>query len=345
MALEMFDGFEIYGTSITNLLLGRWSASSAPSLNTTTPTPRTGTYRLDITPPGTETQATLRYLRWVFASGAKATRYYGFAWQATSLTTGTLFQVMDGAIAHVTLRYNSDGTLQVFRGDTVTGTSLGTSTLTLAINTWYYIELKVTVNDATGEVVVKVDETTFINLTGVDTRNAGNASADGFQFAAGLRNNYYDDCYADDAQFQGSCRVYPVVPSADGNSSVMLGSDGNSLLNYQLVDEIPPNLDTDYVASSVTGDKDTYGMSNLPGGVLGPVRAVQAHAFARKTDVAVRAIRNVIRSGGVDYEGVDKTLTTSYAYYSHMWETDPATAAAWLPTGVDAFEMGTKVQT
>ncbi|MFH1133543.1 MAG: hypothetical protein V1735_03570 [Nanoarchaeota archaeon] len=50
----------------------------------------------------------------------------------------------------------------------------------------------------------------------------------------------------------------------------------------------------------------------------------------------------LIRSGGTNYLGSLKSLTSSYAYYSETYTTNPATGSAWTIAQVDALEAGMK---
>lgn len=54
--------------------------------------------------------------------------------------------------------------------------------------------------------------------------------------------------------------------------------------------------------------------------------------------------RIVLRRGGTDYESGDLVMADSCAYFEQIRETDPSTAAAWTQSGVDAVELGAKVQ-
>lgn len=127
---------------------------------------------------------------------------------------------------------------------------------------------------------------------------------------------------------------------ADGATTNFTPSTGTN--HAALVDESPPNDDTDYNQSSNVGDLDLYeitDMAHTPASIFG----VQINLNAKKDDAGTRSIAGVVRSGGTNYEGGAQALSTSYAYYLDVRETDPDTSAPWTKTGVDNAQFGIKV--
>lgn len=290
---------------------------------------------------------------------AQATWIVGFAMRINALpssTQGALMTLMDGAIVHVTLQINPSGLLEVRRG-TNAGTLLATGSTVLATNTFYYIEMKITISDAAGAVVIHINSVaetlTFVSGTATtqDTRNAGNASANIIAFpngASSLSTNVdYDDLYVCDStggtnnDFLGDVRVEALFPNGDGNSSQLVGSDGNSVNNSLLVDETAPNSDTDYVESSTVSDKDTYAYSNMTP-TAGTVAGVQVLPFAKKTDAGARSIVSVARLSATEVDSAAKTLNTTYGYLPDVRETKPG-GGAWAVSDVNSAEFGVKV--
>ena len=74
----------------------------------------------------------------------------------------------------------------------------------------------------------------------------------------------------------------------------------------------------------------------------GVVKAVGIHLFARKDDGGVRTIAPVVREAGVNYVGGNQNLGASYVYVTQYYEKNPATAADWTLTEVNADEFGVK---
>ncbi len=286
--------------------------------------------------------------------GSYSTIVVGFAVRSTGWDNNVqLLQLSESGTNHIQLRTTAAGRLQVCRSTTQIG-STGTATLTT--NLFYYVELKVTIHDSTGSFEVRVNGTTDITGSSLDTRNGGTSGVidtlvlgDNTGSAPNFSVNLdWDDLYVLDTSgssptndFLGDVRIEALLPDNNGNSSQLVGSDGNSTNNYQLVDESAPNGDTDYVESSTVGDKDTYSYGNLTS-TTGTVYGVQILPYAKKTDAGVRSIKSVARLSGTETDSSDKTLSTSYGYLPDIRETKPG-GGAWSISDVNSAEFGVKV--
>ena len=268
-----------------------------------------------------------------------------FFFTAVSASSGIL-GVYDAGVLQVDVRLNASHLLQVTRN----GTVLGTGTTPVTAGVWHFIELKVVIHNSTGTAEVRLDGGTEISLTGQDTQNTANATAD--QVAARMKSNSVstriDDFYACDGTgsapantFLGDCKCVTKLPSGNGNSSVLVGSDGNSTDNYLLVDEAAQDGDTTYVESSTVGDKDTYAYENLAPDA-GAVFGVQLLPWAKKTDAGTRSIVTVARLSATEVDSTAKALSTTYTYLPDVRETKPG-GGAWSVTDFDNAEFGLKV--
>lgn len=337
MALIFADSFDHYTATADKAYVSNTNGTIQASQG------RFGTSALRVVQQGS--------IEWVLPS-AKTTLGVGFAYRFDTVPTGnsTFFSFFDGAATeHVRLEINSSRFIRATRAGTLLGSA---GTIQLNTNQTYYIECKVTIDDSTGVVVVKVNEVTDINLSSQDTRNGGNASVDrirpstvGFQSGTA---NFFDDLVVWDTtggsptnDFLGDVRVEALFPNGNGNSSQLVGSDGNSTDNYLLVDEAAPNSDTDYVESSTVGDKDTYAYGNLTP-TTGTVYGVQIDPFAKKTDAGTRSIVSVARHSGTEVDGPVKTLTSTYQYFPDIRETKPG-GGAWSISDVNGAEFGVKI--
>lgn len=257
----------------------------------------------------------------------------------------------EGGTVHISVTINGSGFLEVRRG--AGGTLLATGSIATVAGTYAYIEIYVKVNDTTGAVSTQVDGVPDVNITGVDTQNGGTGVTDNFENAMPYYgafispSSYIDDFVILDTSgsvnnaFLGDTRVEVCLPNGNGFHSDLVGSDGNSIDNYLLVSENPPDGDTTYVESSTPGDEDTYEYANVAS-VSGAVFGVQVCPYARKTDGATRQIASRSRLAGMEDAGSTKTLTSSYAYYPQVFEEDPS-SAPWTITSVDDAEFGVEV--
>lgn len=230
------------------------------------------------------------------------------------------------------------------------GTTLGSAPFVMSSLIWYYVELKITFHNTTGVAVVRINGIEVINLTNQDTQNTANATANQLRIGShqdNAMNGAIDDLYVCDNSggtnndFLGDVRVEAIYPNGNGNSSVLVGSDGNSTDNYLLVDETPSNEDADYVQGSTVGDKDTYAYGNLTS-TAGTVYGIQILPHARKTDAGSRSIATVARVSATEVDGPNRTLSTTYTYLPDIRETKPG-GGAWSISDVNGAEFGVKV--
>ena len=109
-------------------------------------------------------------------------------------------------------------------------------------NNWYYLEISVTIDDAIGEVHVRLNGSTTdeVSYTG-DTKNAGTATdidAVRFAFSGRIADVYVLNSLGSmNNNFLGDVAVRTLIPDGNGTSSQLTGSDGNTTDNYLLVDE------------------------------------------------------------------------------------------------------------
>ncbi len=121
------------------------------------------------------------------------------------------------------------------------------------------------------------------------------------------------------------------------------GATGDFTGTYTDVDETVYN-DADFINSSTNGHVETYGQTG-PAISGYTVRAVGVYARAKRGASGPANLQMALRSGGTDYFSASKALGIGYAAYGHIWETNPATAAAWVSTAIDALQPGVKAVT
>lgn len=248
----------------------------------------------------------------------------------------------------------SDGKLHVCRCDVYstvlnTPTELGVTTTVLSANTWYYVELRVFVDDTAGQIEVRVNGVTELNLTGIDTKNQSVDYASVFMLGGGGSSGVtrrYDDLYlrtsssstAEAGGFLGDIKVKPYYPNADGTYTAMTCSTGST--HYTLVDETAPNT-TDYVSSSTALTKDSYGFQDAS--ETGSIKAVQVSAYAYKMDAGFRGAEVFVKSGATEVFGTSQPLSTSAKFVTKLWDQDPNTSADWSQTNLNAAEFGVRI--
>jgi hypothetical protein len=246
-----------------------------------------------------------------------------------------------GATQHITVMFDGSGHLQVRRG-TSSGTVLATGTTVIPAETWFHVQVEVTINDSTGTVKVRLNGATSleIDFTG-DTKNAGTATTIDRWSITTSTAYLVDDVaiFTGTGDWPGDCRVYCLLPSGNGTTSQGVGSDGNSTDNYLLVDERPDNT-SDYVAITTDDNLDLVTLADLPAGVTA-IQGVQTVVVAAKSDAGSKGVKIVRRSGATNFvEASSHALSTSYQGWSVIDQNDPATTLAWTASNVNALEIG-----
>ncbi len=238
----------------------------------------------------------------------------------------------DSSSPQVQLYFNSDLTLSISRNTTNLTNSLNGSTKSsksLSLNSWNYIEFQCTINSSISSNSCKliVNGETWINLTsGQSTKNTSNSTANqiilGTTTSSGGQAIFdYSDLYVCDGQGSinnsplGDVRVDCLFPKAAGGTSSWTG-DINSI-KEQFSDG-----DNSFISSATTNAISTFTLPPISGSISG----VQHIHTSRKTDPSsARQITDIINT----HAGSPVNLTTSYALYSTIYETDPSTSAPW----------------
>lgn len=267
----------------------------------------------------------------------------GFALKcAAASATSVIFVVSDASTNQVYFNAYADGSIGAFRGN---GTLLGMSLPGILISGIYqYLEFKILISSTNGSVVVRVNGATVLNLTNKNTQQTANASISNFivGYFGSFQSAYIDDLYVCDFNgtynndFLGDCRIDVMYANGPGTYSQFTAASG---ANWTNVSNSTPNL-TNYVSTSIIGNKDSYIFSDLP--TAGTVIAgIQISNAALKDDNGFRSISNLIRSGTTDLIGPAQPLSISQLFYSTIVELNPVTTAPWTQDAVNNVEAGT----
>lgn len=333
--LEFMDGFDHYNNA-TNIAR-KWDAGSTLFGSVAG---RFGGNAITQTNNGTGATVTLT---------SQATRTVGLAWQTNSLSNAiTIVILQDSGTNQVDLRMTTAGQLQVTRNGTVLGISASGSPL--AVNTWYYIEFQATIDPTVGAYTVRVTmggvTTTWISGTGQNTRNTANSSSNQVRIVSSTSTTEtYDDLYVLNSSgsvnntFLGESRIFTSLPTGD-DATYKQWTPSAGTNHYANVNQNPPDDDTTYNSSTTPGQIDLFTFPAIS--PTGPVTAVQVVLCERKDDVGARTTAVEYRSsGGTNYVGVNNfSPGSSYLMDRQIYETDPATSAAWTVSGVNGGEFG-----
>lgn len=239
--------------------------------------------------------------------------------------------------------------------------SNGTTGAVTPVGCWCFIEFLVTCDAVNGLIILKVNGTTVISLTGINTRPTITSLISRVRvlpYSFATVSTYtdavqFDDLYVTDggsgiSGFIGECRIQTNVPDADGtvNDFASVGTPSNGQSNahhYAFVDDVPSDDDTSYVAGGSVGQRDLYMMSPF-NNFNGTIYGVQLNVTHRKDDVGNRTIKGETRQSGIDYEGPTAQCLSQYAISRTLWDQNPATSAPWTLSQLNGAQFGVKVQ-
>ena len=334
MAIVFADGGDLYGNNAANIAR-KWT--STVSLAIGVGRFGGGAIRLDSSNSAvTKSIAALSTFGMGFVINVLAANIGG---------TTQILQLTDSGTAQLHLDLNASQQLVLVRGVT----TLATSAVSLAQNTFYHLELKTTINSSTGSFELRLNGsiTPIINVTGANTQSTGNATVNDIRFVTSGSVPDYDlddvviwDTTGSSPQnnFMGDIRIETIRPTSAGTNT---GWTPNTGSNYDCVDDINPDDDTTYVATSVSTTKDTYTMSNLTS-TIGTIFGAQSNLLCKKTDAGTADIKSVVRTGGSNFSSSAMGPSTSYSYVTDIRTLNPNTGVAWTGAEIDASEWGSE---
>ena len=246
----------------------------------------------------------------------------------------------------VSFAIRTDGRLSAYRGYAEGGTLLGTSAAPAAIaNAWQHWEFKIFSDASTGTIEVRVDGVVVLSLTGQNTGSGlltqwtinSNVTGGSFSHPFYVKDLIiWDTTGAFNNNFMGSCSVKELIP--DGDVALNWALTG-SVTGYGAVNEAPPDDDTKYIyAVTPAPSADLMSLTDLPVDVTS-VRGLMIINRSKNTDGGDGKLQMGLVSGASTMLGTDRQITTAYTYWTDISETDPATAAAWLPGAVNNVNL------
>lgn len=234
------------------------------------------------------------------------------------------------------------------------GTLIGTSSLTMTQDAWHLIEWRHQMTSTSaGTTELWVDGTRVINVSGDNTGTANVNVASlvlGVIWGATASTTYFafDDIAVNDtAGTINNGRIYDgrvvlLKPTGAGSNTNQTRGGTDSGANWSQVDELPPSM-TDYVYSATAGTRDTYALQDLPAGAWA-VNCCEVLAYGQNNDTNPGSLGLTVKSGATTNEGSAQAMATTAQYFRQLYETDPATTAAWSTSAVNALEAGTTVR-
>ena len=248
------------------------------------------------------------------------------------------------AALKLAVRIDSAGNLMAFAADGTT--QLGsTGATTLSANTWYLIEASAATG-ASAAWEIKIDGTSEISGTGsLGTRDAASVRVGKVTNRNGNTVDFfYDDIRWDGAAFPGAGQITRMDMDGDGayvTWTVGAGA-GADWTNVDDLNSAAHDDDTTYLLSTLTdGNASTASLvTGAAAGITGTVKSVMNSGFFKR-DGANAGMTIRLRSGSTDNDTASIYVpTTAYVLLRKLYNTDPATAAAWVLSALDSVEVG-----
>jgi hypothetical protein len=242
----------------------------------------------------------------------------------------------------LSLGLNSNNTLGLYTGYFGAGGNLTEVVRSLrAVNdsSWHSVGWTFKTDPAAGASSVYIDG----DLGDPYFTFAGNTGAAHYtDFQLGVANGggtlRYSDFFWGDLQtdVKGDSRVFARLPNREG--PILQWTPSSGAIHYQMVDENPPNDDTDWNSDRTPGNEDLYGFPSI-GIASGTVYAVQTNMLMKKTDIGFRSVAPVIQIGGVDYVGLTRAIADgSWLYYMQCWDQNDPAGNPWsVPNAVNSY--------
>lgn len=345
MALVFMDGFDCYATG-AEAVEGGWVPDSTTTNTIDTAGGRYGGGALKFT------STALLWGRNVPYQAYGGTLIIGFACKHDGVTsTNNLWQLYsDTGSLICRVSHTIAGALSFVPNSGTTLTEAGNS---LTGGAWHWVEIKVLFGTtaANGSVTIKVDGTTVITGTSLDTNTTGTGVG---RIEFGPAGNSANPAYIDDVvvmnltgstmnDFIGDSRINTHTPVADGG--VVNWTATGAANDYQCVDDSPnaTNGDTDYIASSTVGQESRFDMSNT---ALTPttVHAVHLRYRGKKTDAGTRTLRGLINSSSTESVGTEYGLSDGYRWFwGDIFTLDPNGSIPWTEASVNALQVGVEI--
>ena len=253
-----------------------------------------------------------------------------------------LFHAISGGADIMNIEPNKSNQL----GFAVGGTIVATASPVLTAGQWYLLECYYKMHDTSGSCVLKIDGIEYINYTG-DTKPGAASTFDRIQFSGA--NSYMGAPYfriddlalnntsgSIDNSWCGSARIEKLAVNANGDLNEWTPSAGNA---WDCVKDIPPNGETDYIASRISGQRDMFNLAAFTD-TNKTVRRIWIDGRAEDYAAMASKIKLGLKTSGSVFMGAEDTLPSVYKRVtSGEFLVVPTSGNAWTKTELDALQV------
>jgi RHS repeat-associated protein len=274
----------------------------------------------------------------------------------------TIFKL--GGLGDFAIKLNTNRTFEVWDEDN--SQQLGSDSAALGTGTWHRVEIKLTTTvstDSIEQVVVKLDGTEFVNVSGLETVDVRDIDFDeSFNLgcvSAMTADLFFDDVAVNDPSgsiqnsYPGAGSIVHIYPNAAGDTVQGNSGPTTGQTAYQMVDEKPSsNNATDYWELVTNNDTlfvnvESSSAAGIASGdtvtlIQAGVRHVAETASSGSLQPKIKSASSGTISSGTTFTHNDITWKTNgdslpqnYALTSYI---DPTTGVAWTPTGTNSLD-------
>ncbi|MBA7635582.1 hypothetical protein ES703_43186 [subsurface metagenome] len=131
-------------------------------------------------------------------------------------------------------------------------------------------------------------------------------------------------------------------PDAAGDETAIADQFPASGEHWDKVSENVSDDDSTYVSTGANEwQEDLYDIADhSTQTAAGDINYVKVYMVSKVEKVGDPAAYVHIKTNGVEYNGTEETMTTSYATYSYQWNNNPQTGEAWTWAEIDALQIG-----
>ena len=362
MAILWAENFDYFGGDTNKLMNGLWAevtdiGSTGGEMELSSTSPRSGTHSLQLNGSGSSIGDA--YARRVFGS-ALTTFGLGMVFYPVTLPQGNniviLAQFRDANNApQITVYLQTTGAIAVYRASSAgdpRDTLLGTSTVLATANAWSHLEIRVVMSDTVGAVAIRLNETTILDLTAIDTVATSLVECSqvvvGYHTpasdAADLPTVRWDDMILWDTSssynndFLGDHHIFTVFPNQDTAEADWIESAGS--VGYTLIDDATPD-DATYIEAANANDVSVFDLGDLSAEVSSIAAVITLPRMLKTAGGTSKVQVSMLAAGSptAAADGADRAITEAATYWPDVFQEDPGTAAPWSRESFNAAQI------
>lgn len=265
------------------------------------------------------------------------------------LEFGSLFDLYDDDGNSLLTISHASGVVEV---STVLDSTGSTTIFTIGFNTNFTVDIHLSVNSS-GFIKVYVDSILKYNQTGDTVASTSATGVETLRFrdpgyiAGELTSSSNEMCFGQ-VLVSDSNTIGALVYTLDHTTTTDSINDW-AVGDINDIDEFGVN-DTDLLSTDTDNDQFTYDSSitlSAPSGVEAYTAVVQTWRGSYDAGASVTNITpflNDTTSTSTSF-GTSQGLTTSFANYRKIWDTDPADSGNWTATKINNYEFGIQADT